>query len=197
MEVPALGSSQARLRAQADAARKALAEQQEQAPELVLARYAYVVAYVDGNVYLVSDLDHVEASQVTRAPSLDEMYGVLSYATHNADEIENPTPFLLGEAKYDWALLVAVTEDGRYLLYNTVDVPVSDERIATPTDVMMSAEVVLSDLLSSKTAMKAAQATVQGMMQIGAQMQGAMSEQQANEAALLEAKKKFGAKPVG
>lgn len=193
MEVPALGSSQARARAQAEAAKKQLLEQQSQAPELVLARYAYVVAYFEGEVNLIPDLDEVLPTDVDRKPTLDEMYGALVYVSYNSDLIGSPHAVPVGDSKYDWAFLVVSTDDGRTLLYNTIDVPVSNERDATSTDVLMSTEIVVSDLLSSKMAAKAAQATVQGMMQLGAQMQGAVSEQQANQAALAEAKAKFGA----
>lgn len=205
MEVPALGSSQARARAQAEEARKALEEQQAMAPELVLARYAYIVAYSAGQVCIISDLNDVSPSQVIREPTLDEVYGALVWVTHNADKVYGALVWVtynadtmspLGVAnKYDWAFLVVTTHDGNTLLYNTLDVPVADDRPPTPVEVLMSAEIVVSDLLSSKTAMKAAQATVSGMMQLGGAMQQQMAEATANQAALQQAEKKFGGKP--
>lgn len=193
MEVPALGSSQARARAQAEAAKKALLEQQNQAPELVLANYAFVLAYSGGTMFLEHDLDRIDDARVVRPPSLDEMYGALVWATYNAVD-DDATEKIIhhGLDNFEWALLVVNTEDGRTLLYNKLDVPVSFERRASDADVLMSAEIVLSDLLTSKTAMKAAQATVQGMMQLGGAMQQQMSEQQANQEALAQAEAKFG-----
>lgn len=189
MEIPELGAGQAQARALADARRQLEQEAVDGPPEMLLAKYAYTVAYSTGEVYTFADLD--EAADVQRKPSLDEMYGALRFVSHNSDLLDQ---YSSDDGTYEWAFLVATTDDGRTLLFDTVDVPVSTQNPPSVLDVFMAAEIVLSDLISSKTAMKSAQASVQGLVGLGKQAAEAQREAQANQAAMAEAQKKFGPK---
>jgi hypothetical protein len=180
MQVPELGSNQAKNRALAEAAKKAAQEKAGQAPEMVMAKYAFYVALSDGSVAVYHDLEPVpNVDHATNVP--DEMLGMVMVA-----QTREPTVTGTPDEAYT-AFLIALTEDGRILVFNNLNTPVSVDHQASDDEVYMALAVVESDLISTKTALKAAQGTVQGMMNMGQQMAHAQAEQQANAAALAAA----------
>ena len=125
-----------------------------------------------------------------QVPELSASTAKLRAAAENENKAEVKAPEIT-KALYAFAIVKA--EDGRTLLYNTLDIPVVVSRTPSFDEILGDLAVVASDVNSEKIAAKAAigaaNATVSMLTGMGRQA----AEQQANAAALKEAQQRFGA----
>lgn len=155
-----LGASAARARqAQRTAAAKA--------PEAIPARYAYIVWETEDGAYGLTSNINGEIKDA-RAPTHDEVFASMHAVLRTIGAARN-----IKARDVTYAYLVYVRDDsGQFVLTPNLDAPVLVKRRPTDTDIYVSMQVVLKDLVGQQYAGMTAQAILQLNTAIASQMQG-------------------------
>jgi|SRR6185437_9618517 len=90
----------------------------------------------------------------------------------NADATEAP------EFTHKAAYMILIDHDGNYVFEPDINKPITAERSPTPSEIKGSLAAILGDIRTQESAMLAANATIQGQMQMARQMQEQAANQQ-------------------